>query len=247
MHRIYLFLVLLSILASCSYLPDELPDNQNLIIEENADYIKLSTSTSDNSLSGIIFYPGGLVDPHAYVNALTDLALLDNRTVVILKVAANLAILNSKKASKIITEFPAISNWVVGGHSLGGAVACMDVFDNAPSFQGLFLMGAYSVNDLSDRTIPILSITGSEDLVLDQAKFQENNSNLPPPFIDITSPLPTTNTQGFSVYYEVMGGNHAQFGDYGAQEGDGNPTITTEQQKTIVSMVLRNFLAVNQL
>ena len=30
----------------------------------------------------------------------------------------------------------------------------------------------------------------------------------------------------------IEGGNHAQFGDYGAQDGDGTPTITNEEQIT---------------
>lgn len=43
-----------------------------------------------------------------------------------------------------------------------------------------------------------------------------------------------------TVYYTVEGGNHAQFGDYGHQKGDGEPSISEEDQlkqtvKTLLS------------
>lgn len=232
-------------LISCSYLPEGAP---TLEVEENADYIVLRSSLPDNNKAGIMFYPGGLVDPHAYITALQDLVLDDNRTVVILKVTSNLAIWNSKKATSILADFPAVKKWVVGGHSLGGSTACIDVFNNSESFDGLFLMAAYSVNELSTIEIPVISITCSEDKVLDQTKLNENTVNLPTG-LTISSPdeLPIGGTVGMTIYYEIAGGNHAQFGSYGAQDGDGTATISPAEQHVLVNEMLRQFLMANNL
>lgn len=238
-------LILFLGIVSCSYLPEGPP---TLEVEENADYMVLRSSLPDNSKAGIIFYPGGLVDPHGYITALEDLVLEDNRTVVILKVTSNLAIWNFKKATSILADFPRVDKWVVGGHSLGGSTACIDVFNNHESFDGLFLMAAYSVNGLSAIEIPVISITCSEDKVLDQKKLNENTVNLPPG-MTISSPdeLPIGGTVGKTIYYEIKGGNHAQFGSYGAQDGDGTATISPAEQHVLVNDMLRQFLLTNNL
>ena len=231
--------------CSCSYLPEGSP---SLDYEETADYIVLKSSNPDNSKAGIIFYPGGLVDPHAYISVLEDFLVTDNRTIIILKVTSNLAIWNSQKASKLLKQFPNIEQWVLGGHSLGGSTACIDLFENPDQFDGLFLMAAYSVNDLSDSDIPVLSITGSEDGVLDMSNFNENKKNLPEGTA-ITSPFELNygSTNGQTIYYEIQGGNHAQFGNFGFQDGDGTATISAEEQQNQVNEMLREFLFVNNL
>ena len=109
-------------------------------------------------------------------------------------------------------------------------------------------MAAYSVNDLSDRDIPVLSITGSEDGVLDMSNFNENKKNLPEGTA-ITSPFELNygSTNGQTIYYEIQAGNHAQFGNYGLQDGDGTATISAEEQQNHVNEMLREFLFVNDL
>jgi len=37
----------------------------------------------------------------------------------------NLAVFDPDKASEVITTFPKVINWVVGGHALGGSMAAM--------------------------------------------------------------------------------------------------------------------------
>jgi len=245
--RILHFAVIV-VLASCSYLPDEAADVQGLNVKETMDYIFLTSSDVDYTKAGVMFYPGGLVDPHAYIDMLKEFVLVDERPVVILKVTSNLAILNSQKSAIPIEDYTAVKRWVVGGHSLGGAVACMDVSKNLDQFDGLFLLAAYSVNDLSRVGIPVLSITGSEDKILDQEKFTENIPNLPSDqYISSPADFPTTNTGGLTIYLEIQGGNHGQFGNYGTQNGDGVPGITAEEQQTQVLNTIRNFFASNQL
>jgi hypothetical protein len=242
------YLVFIVGLSSCSYLPENDPATADLVYEETADYILLKSAASDNSKAGIIFYPGGLVDPHAYVTSFENLVREDQRTVVILKVTSNLAIWNSQKASKVIDKLKQIDQWVVGGHSLGGSTACIDVFNNPNSFAGLFLLAAYSVNDLSAVDIPVISITGSEDQVLDPANFEDNKVNLPPELhITAANELSDNGSIGSTIYYTIQGGNHGQFGSYGQQDGDGIATITSDTQHDLVTKMLQAFLQTNNL
>lgn len=84
-------------------------------------------------------------------------------------------------------------------------------------YEGLILLGAYSTADLSDTELRVLSLYGSEDLILNKEKYKENRLNLPLSFVEIA----------------IEGGCHSYFGMYGAQEGDGVPEITVEEQLRI--------------
>ena len=43
--------------------------------------------------------------------------------------------------------------------------------------------------------------------------------------------------------YEIQGGNHAQFGNYGPQKGDLPATITAEKQQEQTALAIGEFLA----
>ena len=85
---------------------------------------------------------------------------------------------------------------------------------HSEDFDGLILLAAYSTKDISQTTLRVLSVYGSEDGVLNRESYEKNRSNLP---VDTTEVV-------------LDGGCHAQFGSYGAQEGDGIPTISGEEQ-----------------
>ena len=86
--------------------------------------------------------------------------------------------------------------------------------DHAEDYKGLILLASYSTADLSATDVAVLSVFGSEDTVMNREKYIENKSNLPSDFTE----------------YVIDGGCHAYFGMYGAQDGDGTPTITNEAQ-----------------
>lgn len=44
------------------------------------------------------------------------------------------------------------------------------------------------------------------------------------------------------VLYEILGGNHAQFGWYGPQKNDGTPTISTKIQQDIITDQILDFI-----
>ena len=86
--------------------------------------------------------------------------------------------------------------------------------DNVDDYEGLILLGSYSTEDLSGIDLEVLSVFGSEDKVMNREKYEDNKSNLPDGFTEII----------------IDGGCHSYFSMYGAQDGDGIPTISNKQQ-----------------
>lgn len=243
-----LLLALFCCWFSCSYLPENVEVSTDVSVQETPDFISLTPANNAPLSTGIVFYPGGLVDPHAYIEPFEELVSVEGRQVVILKVAANLAITNNGKAYRFIDDFDAVDEWVISGHSLGGVVACMDAAAHPDAYKGLFLLGAYSVSDLSGWDAPVLLFTAEFDALTDPTQIADNESNLPPR-LDIISvaDIPLNGTSGQTIYHDIQGGNHAQFGAYDTQAGDGQATIDAATQQAQVRDFLSVFLDVNNL
>ncbi len=126
-------------------------------------------------------------------------------TCVLVKMPFRLAVFDIRAANAVYGRFPSISRWYLAGHSLGGAMASSYVPGNENKLAGLILLGTYPVND---SPIPTLAIYGSEDLQLDLSKLTTVANQL-----------------------EIQGGNHAYFGNYGEQTGDGTAAISREEQQ----------------
>ena len=97
---------------------------------------------------------------------------------------------------------------------------------NKEAFSGLIFLGAYSTIDLSDTSFNIISIYGENDNVMNKDKYNSSLSNLP------------TN------YHEeiITGRNHAYFGMYGNQAGDGKAIISNEEQIEQAADIIYKFL-----
>lgn len=169
-----------------------------------------------NPTTGFIFYPGGRVQPRAYAPAARALAE-EGYLVVIPPMPLNLAIFAPEVADEIIATYPEIECWVIGGHSLGGAMAARFAYRNPQSVQGLVLWAAYPAesDDLSTSDLAVASIYASEDGVADVDTVLASKPLLPPS----------------TSWVLIEGGNHAGFGYYGPQSGDGARTITLEEQQ----------------
>ncbi len=167
----------------------------------------------EDAKAGFIFYPGGKVEYTAY-EPLMEACAAKGILCVLIEMPFNLAVLDVGAADGIQELYPNIEEWYIGGHSLGGSMAATYLSDNVEDFEGLILLASYSTADLSEAAIDVLSIYGSEDKVLNFKKYDENKSNLPDSLVEIV----------------IDGGCHAYFGMYGAQDGDGIPTISNEEQ-----------------
>ncbi len=167
------------------------------------------------SRTGLIFYPGGFVDARAYAPQMRAIAA-KGYWVVLVEMPLELAVLAPNSANEILSRFIGIERWAVGGHSLGAAMAASFVYAYPNAVQGLVLWAGYPANNnsLADRTIAVVSVYGSLD-GLATPEAVETRKNLLPP-----------NTR----YVLLEGGNHAQFGFYGAQQGDNPATMSREEQ-----------------
>ena len=101
------------------------------------------------------------------------------------------------------------ARWYIGGYSLGGAMAVDYASDHCESLSGVILLAAYPTKPLDDNLF-LISIYGSEDGVLNRTKMTEEKQNVREQYAE----------------YVIKGGNHAQFGNYGKQKGDGEASIT---------------------
>lgn len=162
---------------------------------------------------GFIFYPGGKVEYTAYEPLMRSLASLGVLCVLV-EMPFNLAVLDMNAADGIPEMFPDISHWYIGGHSLGGSMAASYLGAHSLDFSGLVLLGSYSTENLSDKGCEVLSIYGSRDGVMNREKYEQYRSNLPNDLAEIV----------------IEGGNHAGFGMYGEQEGDGAAEISATEQ-----------------
>lgn len=178
----------------------------------------LEISPNSAPQAGLIFYPGGLVSPEAYQPLLAPLAEKGVK-VLITKPFLNLAVFDAEAAVALAQKEPQLK-WFVAGHSLGGAMAVKAVKKAPERFSGLALLGAYAdKNDaISTLNMPVLSISASQDGLSTPAKIDAAKGYLP------------ASTQ----YLVIEGGNHAQFGQYGPQQGDGPARIdaASQQQQT---------------
>lgn len=167
----------------------------------------------DDPQAGFIFYPGGKVEYTAYIPLMAALA---ERGIACLlpKMPCNLAVLDMNAADGMLEAIPDVTEWYIGGHSLGGSMAASYVASHTEEFEGLVLLGAYSTVDLSATSLRVLSLFGSEDGVMNPEKYEKYRENLPANFTEVI----------------LAGGNHAGFGMYGVQKGDGIATITGEEQ-----------------
>lgn len=219
------------VFSSCSYLPTDMILETNLFeMTENNDYILIEPN-EEAIKEGILFIPGGLVDPHAYIQVFTPFVTKLKMKVLILKVRSNLAIFNSHQANKVRKQFEE-NKWLIGGHSLGAVVASMSVNKESKKYEGLFLLGSYSNADLSSWDQPVFSFLAEMDGLSDLADVESNESLLPEGiYVESLDMLDLGDTHGKTIYYTIKGGNHAQFGSYGLQEGDGIATISREEQQ----------------
>jgi dienelactone hydrolase len=157
---------------------------------------------------GVVFYPGGRVAPDAYLPSAARVVEETGVTVFVPQMTANLAVLSQGKASVVIDGESDIDRWIVGGHSLGGAMACRYANANPERVDGVLLVGAYC--DRPVEGMPALSVVGTRDAVLDRERFAETRGNLP---------------ENASVV-RIQGMNHSQAGWYDGQAGGQRASIS---------------------
>jgi hypothetical protein len=174
--------------------------------------------TTANYTTGFIFYPGGRVNYISYAPYAHAIAA-QGYLAVIVPMPFNLAVFGVNAANDVIAAYPNVTNWAIGGHSLGGSMAAQFIHDNPGKVDGLALWASYPPSgvDLSNANITVVTVHGSNDGLVSKQQID-----------DSLKQLPSTTSR-----VEIDGGNHAQFGWYGSQSGDNSATISREQQQDI--------------
>ncbi len=174
----------------------------------------------------LAFYPGALVPPAAYVPLAGRLAAETGLAVYLLDVPLNLAVLDVDAADAVVGSDPAVGRWYVGGHSLGGAMACRYADGNADRLAGVVLLGAYCDVDVRDTDLAVLTVVGTRDDVVNRERLAASRALVPPD----------------ARFVAVEGTNHTQVGVYRGQT-DTPATVTDEAARERVVAAVAAWLA----
>ncbi|GED68523.1 alpha/beta hydrolase [Brevibacillus reuszeri] len=234
--RWYQIIVLVVLFAACTviwYLRPYQPDpaataamqgGEGITVMNTGDWIVFEGGESHDP--GVIFYPGGLIKSESYA-PLAKLLAGSGYRVFIARMPLNLAISDMERANQVLKAYPN-RTFVIGGHSLGGAMAARYAKMHTDRIRGVFLLGAYpdKQGSLLDAGIPVLSLLGSRDGIVNREKFELGKTYLPES----------------TTYMSIEGGNHSQFGSYGKQDGDQPAAITPQEQWQQAAAALKEWV-----
>ena len=204
-------------------------DDTALSALESSENVKVSVSDDTYFFDGpskenaFIFYPGAKVEAAAYAPLMRDIAEKD-ADVFLVNMPLNFAFFGSGRAEDIINSND-YENWFIGGHSLGGVAASGYASSHTDVIDGVVLCASYPSDDIS--SLKVLSLYGTNDSVLNSEKYEESRKYMPE---DMTEVI-------------LEGGNHAQFGNYGEQDGDSPANITAGEQQAAVAEAIGEFIS----
>lgn len=170
----------------------------------------------------LVFYPGAKVECEAYAPLLQALAR-QGLDCFLVKMPLRMAVLDTDAAEELRAAYD-YEHWLLAGHSMGGAVAANLVGDGA-GFDALVLLASYPTRALPEG-LRLLSVYGSEDGCLDREQYEAGRQFWPEQAAELV----------------ISGGNHAFFGTYGVQRGDGAATIEAWEQQALTAGAILDLL-----
>ena len=176
----------------------------------------------------VIFYPGAKVEYTSYLPLFHELAS-NGVDCYLVDMPGNLAFFGMDAAEQIMDQLDGYDNYYLAGHSLGGAMGASfaaDYIQASDQLKGMIFLAAYSTESLDKDGFKVLSIYGSEDQVLSMDKVEEGRALMPTDYTEVC----------------IEGGNHAQFGNYGEQKGDGQSSIDADSQQTQTVEAILSFI-----
>ena len=210
-----------------------LEDTGSVQVTETEEYFLFDGAGTEAAL---VFYPGARVEAAAYSPLMKKLA--ENGTDCFLcRMKYNFAMLDADAAEGVrdVAGNNSYRHWYLGGHSLGGVTAAglvtqgeaadgtsdagEDDADTAadaeksPDWDGIVLLAAYPTAPI---TVPAILIYGTNDGIVEPEEYGRivENGLWPEDFTEV----------------RLEGGNHAQFGDYGEQNGDNEAELLFDEQ-----------------
>lgn len=213
-----------------------LVSDQEAIVEETDDGLRFRPRTNDQS-AGLLFLPGGMVEPTAYAPLLRRIAAAGYPASLIFLpmrcacTETQVSLLFSHIRQALASD--GARGWILAGHSRGGMLAARFVHENKPVLARLVLIATTYPRDysLADINTPVTKIYGTQDGVASFAQMRKNESLLPQD----------------TAWIQIDGGNHVQFAFYRHQLGDGHATISrSEQQDLLAAALLQALSAVRE-
>ncbi|MDO4797670.1 MAG: alpha/beta hydrolase [Coriobacteriales bacterium] len=171
----------------------------------------------------LVFLPGAKVQATAYAPLMHRMAA-QGADCYLVDPPCNFPLFGASQARKMMVKSssPAL---LVGGHSLGGVVATSLVGSSNGQVDGIVLLASIPTKELDDG-VALFSAVGTNDGVLNRDSYEKSK--------DL---WPTRSTELL-----IEGGNHAGFGCYGPQRGDGDPTIDAAEQQRQTADGLASFV-----
>lgn len=202
-----------------------LKSDNSISVKNNDDYFLFEPKQNFDKV--LIFYPGAMVDPKAYVPLCRKISE-NGIKVYLIKMPWRLASRGYEIPKQLDLFADKTKTYILAGHSQGAKMAAQFVKENLGLIDKLILIGTTHPRDISlaDSTIPILKIYGSDDGVADEYTIFKNKSKLP----------------STAKFVKIEGANHAQFGYYGFQFGDNSATISREKQQNETFKIIIEFL-----
>ena len=208
-----------------------LESDSSITVEETSHFLAFRPNASSQP-TGLIFFPGGMVQPEAYAPLARTIAE-QGYIVFLVKLPFGSAPLESQQtrvmdqALQIMGSNDSLHAWLVSGHSRGAAISSRFALLHGDAFEDLILIGTShpkeAAFDLSDSTLKVTKIYASNDGLASPEEVEANAIYLP------------DNT----TWILIDGGNHSQFGYMGTLLGDSAATISREeQQKLTVEAIL---------
>jgi hypothetical protein len=172
---------------------------------------------------GILYFPGARVNPYSYLHPFVDV-VAEGATLVVVDPLFHMALLDPRDVDDLTQDFPGITHWVVAGHSLGGVKACLMV-DN-PAVRGLVLFASYCASDIRRSEVLVIQVVADQDLLITPQQREDSR-----PFLPDARKIVT-----------LTGANHASFGTYGPQPGDGMSTLDRTQMRAAITEIMTSEL-----
>jgi hypothetical protein len=195
-----------------------------VVISEHDGFLVIRPSAAPSAI-GLLFYPGLRIEAKAYLSKLAALSNKARVNIVIGRPRLNIAAFSIGQADEMRKQLSGVERWYVGGHSLGGAVACYYASKHRDDLQGIILLGTYCGSDISKSRLRVLAIVAGSDGIMPPDTIEQRMAELP----------------ADAQIVRIAGMAHSQFGNYGPQSGDGRPSIDDGQAREAISEAARTF------
>ena len=195
------------------------------------DYLTL-TPAATAPKTGIVFYPGAYCDIRGYTPVWKEIAA-QGYLVVAPKMPFDFAIFSPDAADEVRAAHPEIEQWIIAGHSMGGAMAGVYADNNRDNLAGAIVFDSYppGSNSLADADLPILLF---ERARADGSRSQKfiDNANLYPENAELKL---------------IPGAQHMYYGSFdgGAYQEEWAPGIEREAMQKLVIDGMTAWLAEN--